>query len=228
MYAKISILGMYNYDNTIFDDLELPEGIARDTLLQQIIFDNASLSLYITDPDTLKTAIGFWSRSQTVNWERLALALTEEYNPLHNYDRHEEWTDENEGGESTSGQETSTGRSSGSSSGSGNNTTTGNETLSKAGYNHDNGLAQAEKTDSTASTATSDQASTTTEGSSSVTRTESGSHTNSSSHSGHVYGNIGVTTSAQMIAGEIDVRTRYNIYQMISDDFKQKFCIMVY
>lgn len=196
MYAKLSILGMYNYDPTIFDNLALPEGIDRDTLLQQILFDNAGLSLYITEPETLRTAIGFWSRSQSINWERLARALTEDYNPLHNYDRHEEWDD--------NGRETETGNSSSQSA--------GNNKLSKAGYNEDAGLADAEQTEA---------------GSSGSAETKRDSN-RQDKHTGHIYGNIGVTTAAQMIAGEIDIRTRHNIYQTISDDFKQKFCIMVY
>ena len=41
------------------------------------------------------------------------------------------------------------------------------------------------------------------------------------------HGNIGVTTTQQMIKEEVDVAD-INIYQIIIDDFKQRFCIMVY
>lgn len=41
------------------------------------------------------------------------------------------------------------------------------------------------------------------------------------------HGNIGVTTTQQMIKEEVDV-ANINIYQIIINDFKQRFCIMVY
>ena len=46
-------------------------------------------------------------------------------------------------------------------------------------------------------------------------------------HSSHLWGNIGVTTSAQMLQGELDVR-RFNIYSQIADIFVSEFCILVY
>lgn len=42
------------------------------------------------------------------------------------------------------------------------------------------------------------------------------------------YGNIGVTTSQQMLESEIELRRQYNMYQIIIDDFKQEFCLLVY
>lgn len=45
--------------------------------------------------------------------------------------------------------------------------------------------------------------------------------------SGKISGNIGVTTSQQMIMSEREL-WRDNIYRYISEDFKQKFCVMVY
>ena len=46
-------------------------------------------------------------------------------------------------------------------------------------------------------------------------------------HKGHLYGNIGVTTAAQMLQGERDINT-YDVYKAIADEFKRKFCICVY
>ena len=49
-----------------------------------------------------------------------------------------------------------------------------------------------------------------------------------STHSGRRSGNIGVTTSQQMIEAEMALRAKHNMYQIISDSFKRHFCIMVY
>ena len=46
-------------------------------------------------------------------------------------------------------------------------------------------------------------------------------------HEGHLYGNIGVTTSQQMLESEYEV-ARFNIYEQIADLFIKEFCICVY
>lgn len=46
-------------------------------------------------------------------------------------------------------------------------------------------------------------------------------------HTGRTHGNIGVTTSQQMLQAELDV-ARFNIVQQITDLFLQEFCIMIY
>lgn len=46
-------------------------------------------------------------------------------------------------------------------------------------------------------------------------------------HGGRTHGNIGVTTSQQMLQAELDI-SRWNIVQQITDLFVTEFCIMVY
>lgn len=46
-------------------------------------------------------------------------------------------------------------------------------------------------------------------------------------HTAHLYGNIGVTTSQQMLKDELEI-DRFNIYENIADLFVDEFCIMVY
>lgn len=43
----------------------------------------------------------------------------------------------------------------------------------------------------------------------------------------HMYGNIGVTTAAQMIAGELAIREN-DIYTIITNEFRRRFCLLVY
>ena len=56
---------------------------------------------------------------------------------------------------------------------------------------------------------------------------EEASGTSSNEHSGHRYGNQGVTMSQQMLQAELDVQ-RWNIYEHMTDLFIQDFCIAVY
>ena len=47
-------------------------------------------------------------------------------------------------------------------------------------------------------------------------------------HEGRVHGNIGVTTSTDVLTKWTDFYNKYNIYNLISDCFVSEFCIMVY
>ena len=58
--------------------------------------------------------------------------------------------------------------------------------------------------------------------------TSSETSTDRATHTGHVSGNIGVTTSQQMIESELSLRLGYNLYDMIADEFKRRFCILIY
>lgn len=41
-------------------------------------------------------------------------------------------------------------------------------------------------------------------------------------------GNIGVTTTQEMINAEMDLRTKWSMYSVICEEFKRKFCLLVY
>lgn len=47
-------------------------------------------------------------------------------------------------------------------------------------------------------------------------------------HKAHLYGNIGVTTSQQMLEAEMDISQRFNIYELISEEFINEFCVRVW
>ena len=44
----------------------------------------------------------------------------------------------------------------------------------------------------------------------------------------HTTGNIGVTTSQQMLEQEIEVSAKLNVIKMIVESFKERFCLLVY
>lgn len=56
----------------------------------------------------------------------------------------------------------------------------------------------------------------------------SGSDTGTITRERREYGNIGITTSVQMLEEEMAFRMKYNIYDIITEDFKSRFCILVY
>lgn len=192
MRAFLSILGLYNYDKTVFDDFKVPYGVDRDVAMNKIMFDCAELSLIYTEPHYFKVLMKNWTDFNLPNWQRALEALMADYNPIHNYDKHEDWTDDNIGGR-------------------GDNVAAANSTENNvAGYNDNSDLVNESEANSG--------------GYSSATNM----HGDHDRHKGRIYGNIGVTTSQQMIEAEMELRNKYNIYQMISDSFKSTFCVMVY
>ena len=56
---------------------------------------------------------------------------------------------------------------------------------------------------------------------------DEGGETISSSHGGRIHGNIGVTTSQQMLQSELDI-ARFNLINQITDLFLTELCICVY
>lgn len=163
----LSIRGLYDYDHSIFDGASFPGTLDKQDIVDTILFANAELPLVYTDPSMLKDAISLWSRIQRRSFEKIWDALTQEYNPIHNYDRYEDWQDD------------------------------GTAVTGVVGYNSSD-FTDANKVDT------------------------------GNKRKGRAYGNIGVTTSAQMIQGEVDVRTA-NVYaKLIADAFRTEFCIMVY
>ena len=91
--SKISIIGLYEYDSTIFDELVLPEGVDRDIIIPSICASSAELEVLYPNPIFMRKMIGVWSKSCLAAWERVSQALSAEYDPISNYDRREDWTD---------------------------------------------------------------------------------------------------------------------------------------
>lgn len=50
----------------------------------------------------------------------------------------------------------------------------------------------------------------------------------STNHTGRVHGNIGVTTTQQMMEQEINIADKIDVYAYIIRDFKTRFCIPLY
>lgn len=219
MMERLSILGLTSYDPHIWDFFYLPSGANRQACIDYITQNCAEIGLVYSRPETMRDMIRVWSTTNLDGWKRIWLAMTENYNPLHNYDRYEEWTDNSAGTSSGTTGSTVSGTESRTSSG----TTSGTVTDKVAGFNQGAGLAT--KGEQTTSGTNSD----TVTGSTSTTANgnNSNSTTDNSSHSGHLYGNIGVTTSATMLKEEQEVR-QLSFYDIILKSFKDNFCVQIY
>ena len=252
--AKITTVGFYQYmnayNNDLFGLLNLPPGIDKDTLINNIILRGGEFEVVYSNPDFYKSAIGLWSNKHYRTFEKWINALNIDYNPLENYDRMEEWTDSgsrtNTGTVSDTGSITNTGTQSTNTTGKDNFTGSGNSTNTDEISAYNSASFQNDKKNTTNSSNSSETNTTTnstrtdnlTESNSNTrtdnlsesnsnTRTDNLSEKTSSNRIGRAHGNIGVTTSQQMLQSELDI-AKWNIYEQITDLFLSEFCIMVY
>ena len=200
--ATLSVLGLYNFRPDIFDDLALPAFIKKDTLLPELLAQCAELESLYSDPDTLKSLIGPWSRRRLWSWEKLAATLTLKYNPIWNVDGTE--TETITRSLNASGKEATKSES----------VSSGEDLRSAFGYNSGD-PEPADRSDRSGSAGSTGQ--------SSADRSEDETITTEKTRGG----NIGVTTTQKMIMEEREV-SDFDLYQYIIDDFKGRFCLLLY
>lgn len=215
MPATLSILGLYQYRPDIFDGFHVPEQIDKDTLINEILLECAELELVYASLPFMQAMIDRWSMQMLPVWNRIVKAVNIEYNPLENYDRIEEWTDD-DSSESES-HDNSTSNSAGTNSMNDNTTSTSKVSA----FNDTAFVNRAQDTTENVNNST-----TNTDMRSNATATAV--NNSNSTHSGRTHGNIGVTTSQQMLQSELDIAHKLDIYSIIAEDFKCKFCILVY
>lgn len=128
--AKLSVLGLYRWNNDVFKNMAMPEGIDGEILTWKILEDCAELEILYSDPEYMQASIYNWSSAMLPNWQKMYEALTAEYNPVWNKD-----------GKITETNEYGAIQQSGSGSGS--------TTDKVAGFNSDNTHTREESTNST-------------------------------------------------------------------------------
>lgn len=216
--AKITLIGFNNYFESLNDDLfkflNVPAGIDKQTLVNNILLQGGEFEVLYSDPNFLQNMIGVWSNKWQRTMTKWIDALNTKYNPLENYDRMEEWTDTNTRGEKTVREENATGHDESSSSGSGNTENTRSAYNSSVYQPHDN-AASSSIGNNNSSSSTSANGTTNTNQNELLKKV------------GRAHGNIGVTTSQQMLQSELDIAV-WNIYEEITNLFITEFCIYLY
>ena len=205
--SRLSLIGLYNYDPTIFDNLTLPTGLTKDILKNNILMRGAEFEVLYPDANFIKFSIGAWSAKWQATFQRWVDALAIEYEPLENYNRIEDWND------SKASTGSRTGFGTGSTSGRTNSTTKHKVSADDAG----DALTMKDQDELVGADSSS----------TSTTSQEGTSAADLGEHHGRVHGNIGVTTSQQMLISELDLGY-WNIYEKITDLFLTEFVIPVY
>ena len=83
--ATLSVNGLYQYDNTLFNNMVIPPAMNKAALINYIIMECAELELVITNPETLKTMIESWSLARLHSWIRLYESTVQDYNMIHKF-----------------------------------------------------------------------------------------------------------------------------------------------
>lgn len=253
--SKITLIGFYNYykavDKDLFANLALPVGIDKDVVVNNILLRGGEFEVLFSNPEFLENMMSVWSNKYNHTFERWYLALTEDYNPLHNYDRHEEYSDNRIDGETVNrnnNRNTNRTMSNNENGSRGENVTaldhsissgTGETTNSVSAYDSSNysphDKSNSESTGNNVSTATTNVTGTDNRNSTTSDLMQDINNDNSNrllnskiEHTAHLYGNIGLTTSQMMASDEIKLRKDFNIYNLIADLFISEFCIYTY
>jgi len=211
--SLLTVEGLYNYDNTLFDGFNVPDGLVKQIAIDAILMRTRELEILYPDFNYMKNRITIWSNKYQINWKKLYDTTVLEYNPIENYDRVEDWSDTDN--ETSSSARDNTIKS-----------TSTNEIMNSVNVTDQNTAFNAGLADHAKQITDGD----TTENGS-VTNTEKESvndgRTEKHTRTGRVHGNIGVTTSQQMIQSERDLVV-FNLYDLIAESFVENFCLIVY
>lgn len=229
--ATISVYSLQKYykevlNGDLFDGVVFPENIDRETVINNILLESMPFEVYFTDPNFLHDAITMWGKKYEWTFNKWAKALELEYDPISNYDRHEEWDDsgsrdntKNENTDSSVSTKTDT---------NGRGDTYYDNTTDHYVWAYDSGeKAQDEQTIDESGTRVIDEQHSTGSSSGNEKTTGTEKETTKNKRTGRAWGNIGVTTSQQMLQSEFDI-ANWNVIQHITDTFLHEFCIMVY
>ena len=206
--AKISVMGLYTWDNELFSLMAIPDGLKLETVVDNVLSETAELEVLYPNPEVLKVLIGTWSAKMIDRWTELYKTTQYDYNPIENYNRMETGSRDTTGNSKDSGSDQFTGNRTGKSDSyiagfdsvpSGNNDGLVKQSRDEDTDNSNNTTTYGKKTDQTENT----------------------------KYENHTHGNIGVTTTQKLIREQREVAD-FNIYAIIIRDFIDRFCIEVY
>ena len=225
--AKITLYGCERWFNlrnqSLFDSIVLPTGCNKDTFVENLMLKAGEFALLYANCDFMKEAVTSWSYKNQIAFDRIWKTWNEEYDALHNYDRHEESNDSvtethKLNRDETEGVLNETETNSGVVSSSKSNT-------SVAAFDSSS-LEPREGQDGTVNETSGVTGKS--EGTTTRNTEDLSSDQRAASHQIRAYGNIGVTSSQQLLEAEMQARLKFNPYDLMVNDFIMEFTIPVY
>lgn len=215
--SKLTLMGLYNYDKSVLDGLNF-EDVDNDTLKNILLMECGEFELLYPSLEFMKSALSLFSNKWKWTVKKWTDALKIQYAPLENYDRFESYSGKetilNSGNSVNKHEEENNFSRSGSDSNNTENTTSAyNSNTYQPDNKSDNvtiyGLKENNKNNVT------------------DTVTPNLTEVRTPELENHIHGNIGVTTSQQMLQSELDLAL-WNLYENIVNLFKAEYCIMTY
>ena len=218
----LSIMGLYEYDENIFQGLQVPEGLNREAVINEILLQCAELEVVYPNIDIMKLAIDTWSIANQYTWQKLYDTMVVEYNPIWNVDANV--TDTLAGTENRDIERSGSGSNNRTVNLADNETVNITDTEAVKGFNSDTWADSRKNTK-----AGSDNIAHTGTDNISLSDSESVDDdlTRSETRTQRRTGNIGVTTTQQMLEQERAI-AEFNIINYIAQSFKQRFCLLIY
>lgn len=188
---KVSLLGLYNFNNTLFEQITMPSVVLspgdtpqvvyipdKDTLISLILEKSADFPALYPDWDFMHFMCGVWSKNCAYMMQTLWDTLNAKFNPIENYDRRSSITRE------TSAQS--------------DGTVVGSQTAFNSDTFKDTGKS-----------------------------TSSDNATGTETVTDYTHGNIGVRSGQELQAQSREM-AMFKWYDIVSDDFINKFCVQIY
>lgn len=214
MATLLTVAGLLDWDEQVLDGLNLcidyrnvatyPDekfkffsGFENQRAKCKVVYECGMLECVHQNPETFKNAVCQWVSVNSYRWTNLFQTTLYKYDAISNYDRTEEWEETDVEHEAQNGEGSNNGNST--------------ETHNVGAYN--NAMQKAGEDVS--------------EGVSSYNATGSKDSNKTRKHRARMFGNIGVTTTQEMIEAERRV-VSFDIADIIVKEFRQQFCIAVY
>lgn len=188
--SRISLLGLYSYDNTLFDNFNLPSNVDKNVLIDNLLMECAEFEILYPDASFMKNAIGQWSIKELDRWNKMNDLLNSNDSPLHDiniteitnhdYTKNESGTDKTE-----------------------------SESINQVNAWND-GLQDRNKIND------------------SNTRTPNLTNTDSGEKIRTLTGLSSKYLKQDVMIKELELRKLYHIDDIIIDDFKTRFCLLIY
>lgn len=229
--------------SALYKDLIVnPQQLDSDAIINLIMYDCSELEFAITNPTVAKNMITMWARSCKLVWQNLYDTMYYKYNPIWNKDGTNRHTETRTGNsntiDSTANTETTSSTETSTRTPELNYTDTSNITDENirqvVGFN-ETSFTNAEKNtrnvnnDLVREEHGTDKVVTVSESGKTATadRTIKGDDNTDINYTDIEQGNIGVTSTQALIKEQREV-VQFNIYSYIVNEFKQKFCLLVY
>ena len=252
----LDIMALYNHDQTLFSAFQVPTSITwvehgpdgdtthteaipytKQNIVDNILLECAELEVVYPDSVYMKLAIGVWSAKRLYTWQRIADVLYRKNDPFVNMNRHE-WRTTLEDRDlaksetrDLAGSETRdlAGSETRDLAGTNDSTVTGNVNAfndsSANGVQRDKVTTDQDTTD-TGTVDTTDTGTVDTTDTGTVDYTDTGTVTTTDDY--HIEGDSAIRDAQDIIRLETEQRLANDLIDIIIEDFKKRFCLMVY